>query len=358
MTESRPLRTLAFVFLALGVAVLAGIALRWGANILAPMAEAVFVWFLLNAMADALRRIPGVGPRIPRSLAVLISAAAAALLAVLAVRSAVGAAAQIGAGGAGGLRRAFEPLNARIAERLDAPEFDLIGQGFDMVGLEALLGIIAAGAFDLITQSGVVAIYVAFLLADQRFFERKLALLSPDPARRAAARALLRGIGDGIRGYLGVLATVSALTGVLSYIVMRLVGLEQAGFWAVVIFCLNFIPTIGSILGTLVPTAAGLIQFPDLGPSLVLLAGIGAVQVVVGNILLPRLSGDRLNISLFATILSLFVWGSLWGVTGMFLAVPMTAALIMTLAAFPTTRPLAVLLSRTGDIDPPQPTPL
>ncbi len=326
-----------------------------GANILAPMAEAVFVWFLLNALADAVRRIPGLGPRIPRGLAVLLSAAVVAVLAVLAVRSAVGAAAQIGAEGADGLRRAFEPLNARLAERLGAPEFDLIGRGFDMVGVEALLGIVAAGAYDLITQSGVVAIYVAFLLADQRFFERKLALLAPDPARRGAARALLREIGDGIRGYLGILAIVSALTAALSYIIMRAVGLEQAGFWAMVIFCLNFIPTIGSILGTVVPTSAGLIQFPELGPSLILLVGIGAVQVVVGNILLPRLSGDRLNISLFVTILSLFVWGSLWGLTGMFLAVPMTAALIMSLAAFPTTRPLAVLLSRTGDVDPARP---
>ena len=81
---------------------------------------------------------------------------------------------------------------------------------------------------------------------------------------------------------------------------------------------------------------------------------IGAVQFVVGNILLPRVAGHVLNISLAVTIFSLFFWGALWGVTGMFVAMPLTAVLIIALGHFAPTRPLAILLSKAGDLDLPE----
>jgi predicted PurR-regulated permease PerM len=132
--------------------------------------------------------------------------------------------------------------------------------------------------------------------------------------------------------------------------VLAATGVDHAGFWASTIFFLNFIPTIGSILGTVLPTAFALLQFQALEPTLVVLAGVGAVQMVVGNIVLPRLAGATLNISLFVTIFALFAWGALWGVTGMFVALPLTAVLIILFSNFDATRPIAVLLSRTGNL--------
>ena len=85
-----------------------------------------------------------------------------------------------------------------------------------------------------------------------------------------------------------------------------------------------------------------------------MLAGVGLVQFVIGNILLPRLAGGSLNISLFVTILSLFAFGALWGVTGMFVAMPLTAMLVIVFAHFEATRPIAILLSRTGELDVPE----
>jgi predicted PurR-regulated permease PerM len=144
---------------------------------------------------------------------------------------------------------------------------------------------------------------------------------------------------------------MSLLTATLSYAVMSAVGMEFALFWATTIFFLNYIPTIGSILGTVLPAAFALVQFQAAGPVLAVLVGVGAVQVVVGNVLLPKVAGKTLNISLFVTIFSLFAFGALWGVTGMFVAMPTMAILIITLANFEATRPFAVLLSRTGDVE-------
>jgi predicted PurR-regulated permease PerM len=133
---------------------------------------------------------------------------------------------------------------------------------------------------------------------------------------------------------------------------MTLMGLESPIFWASLVFVLNFIPTIGSILGTLLPAAFALVQFQDVGPAALLMVILGAIQFTIGNVVLPRLAGDTLNLSLTVTVLCLFVWGALWGVTGMFLAVPLTASLLLVAASFEATRPIAMALSQTGELFP------
>ena len=231
------------------------------------------------------------------------------------------------------------------------PRADLVEKFVAGLGIELLIRQVVAALFGLINQFGIVAIYVGFLLVDQQFFEAKLRALAPDPQRRAGIRALIERITDGIQAYLWVMALMSALTATLSYVVLRLMHVEHAGFLATAIFFLNFIPTIGSILGTVLPTLFALLQFQAPGPVLLVLAGIGAVQFVIGNVLLPKVAGTALNISLFVTIFALFGWGALWGVTGMFVAMPLTAMLIITFSNFPATRPIAVILSRTGELD-------
>ena len=146
------------------------------------------------------------------------------------------------------------------------------------------------------------------------------------------------------------MAFVSGITAGLSYVIMLWVGLEHAAFWATIIFVLNFIPTIGSILGTALPTVFGLLQFQELQPVLILLVSIGAVQFVTGNVLLPRMAGRSLNLSMFVIMLSLFVWGSIWGITGMLLAVPIMAITTITLSHFDATRPWALALSQNGEL--------
>ncbi len=266
------------------------------------------------------------------------------------VQRSIGTAAALGSSAAS-LQQALDPLVDRTAAALGIPRADLVDRFVAGIGLEALLRQVVAGLFGLINQFSVVAIYVAFLLVDQQFFEAKLCALAPDPVRRENIRSLLGRIAGGIQSYLWVMTLMSALTAGLSYLVLRLMHVEHAGFLTTAIFFLNFIPTIGSILGTVLPAVFALLQFQALGPVIVTLAAIGAVQFVIGNVLLPRVAGGALNISLFVTIFALFGWGALWGVTGMFVAMPLTAMLIIAFSNFAATRPFAVILSRTGDLD-------
>lgn len=349
MQGSSPPPVLHTAFLAAGLVVLVGTILALGAPLVVPVVEAVVVWFVLNALADGLQRL---APPLPRAAALVLAFLAIVLVGGLVVGTVASGAADLG-GQVAGLAGLVEHLGAWAERRFGIPAETLASRAAEGVGLEAAVRMVVAATAATVAQAGLVSVYVLFLLVDQAFFPDKLRALVPDPVRRARIEALFQRIAGSIRSYLWVMTQVSLLTAGLSYLVMRLVGMEQAAFWAVTIFFLNFIPTVGSILGTVLPVAFAALQFQAFGPVALTLLGIGSVQVVVGNIVLPRMAGKSLNISLFVTIFSLFFWGALWGVTGMFVALPLTAMILLTLAQFEATRPVAVLLSRTGEVEPP-----
>jgi AI-2 transport protein TqsA len=135
---------------------------------------------------------------------------------------------------------------------------------------------------------------------------------------------------------------------VTSYVVMRLFGLEFAALWAVLIFFLNFVPYVGSVLGVVLPVLMTAVQFEDTSTVLTMLTLLTALQFGIGNFLDPYVMGNSLNLSPFAILISLAVWSELWGVPGAFLAVPITAILAIVFSEFPGTRPIAVLLSSNG----------
>ena len=351
MTGPDPLPPLARAFLLAGLAFFVVVALRFGAALLVPLVEAFLVCFVLNAAANAVRRLPLVGRLVPFPVALLLCAAIAFAVGFWVVQNSVRAVVAMGPQFAG-YREAVGPLVERIAGGFGVPGPDALDRMINSLGLGAALRQVAAATAATVSHFSIVAIYVAFMFVDRQYLGRKLAALVPDPQRRERTRAVLAQVATSIETYLWIMTFVSALTALSSYAVMRAVGLDYAVFLATAIFFLNYIPTIGSILGTVVPAGFALLQFQAVGPTVAVLAGVGLVQFFIGNVVLPRIAGKSLNISLVATIFSLFFWGALWGVTGMFVAMPLTAILIIAFSHVEATRPFAILLSKTGDLDP------
>ena len=115
-------------------------------------------------------------------------------------------------------------------------------------------------------------------------------------------------------------------------------------------FFFYYIPTVGSILAIVAPAVLTLVQFDSLTPFLVVLLVFGTIQIVTANVVEPAVMGSTLNLSPLVVILSLAVWGTMWGVVGMFLCVPIMVVGLIVLAQFEATRPLAVLMSADGRI--------
>src|SRR5690606_9264171 len=95
-----------------------------------------------------------------------------------------------------------------------------------------------------------------------------------------------------------------------------------------------------------------LIQFGDLWTCLLVLATLCTSHALLGHVLDPYLMGNNLNLSPIFIISNLAIWAMIWGVPGMFLAIPLLAVVAITLSQFPQTRPLAILLSKTDNLDP------
>ena len=142
-------------------------------------------------------------------------------------------------------------------------------QALRQLDLGAYLQDLSGTVRDLISRVGIIIVYLIFLLLEQRTFAGKVQALVVDPKRRDDVFELLGKIRQDIRIYIGIKVLTSAATGLLSYLVLSLVGVDFASFWAVLIFLLNFIPTIGSIIATLFPSLLTLIQFDTMGPFVV-----------------------------------------------------------------------------------------
>ncbi|MFT6983415.1 MAG: putative PurR-regulated permease PerM [Crocinitomicaceae bacterium] len=112
----------------------------------------------------------------------------------------------------------------------------------------------------------------------------------------------------------------------------------------------NFIPSVGPILGTIMPALFSLLQFGQFTPFLIILISLGIVAVLIGSFVEPRLMGNTLNISPLVAILSLAVWGAIWGIIGMLLSVPITVTMIIIFSQFKGTRNIAILLSEKGKV--------
>jgi predicted PurR-regulated permease PerM len=118
------------------------------------------------------------------------------------------------------------------------------------------------------------------------------------------------------------------------------------------IFVLNYIPIVGAISAMSAPVILTLVQ-PEGGgvqKALLVLALLVGAEQVMSSVVEPRLMSRSVNLSPLIILLSLAVWGSLWGFSGMLLAVPMTVSVMIILTQFRSTRPIAILLSADGRI--------
>jgi len=137
----------------------------------------------------------------------------------------------------------------------------------------------------------------------------------------------------------------SALTGAIVWIIAHLVGLEHPAAWAAIAFTLNYIPFIGPVVATLLPTLFALAQFESFEIALVVLVCLTAVQFVIGSYLEPILTGSTLSISPFAVMFMVFLWSLLWGLTGAFIGVPILVAVLTVCRQLPSMQWLTVMLS-------------
>jgi AI-2 transport protein TqsA len=197
----------------------------------------------------------------------------------------------------------------------------------------------------LLTTCFVVFIYLIFLIAEKASLPARVRRAFDEP-RANQVLNVIENISRAIAQYIGLKTFVSFLQGFLSFVVLACFGVDFAPMWGLLIFLLNFLPYIGSLIGVASPIVLCFVQYPEQpwrGIALAVLLLL--IQRVVDNYVEPRLTGKKLGISPLLILLSLAFWGWLWGIVGMILAVPLTVVGKIILENIRETQPLATLLS-------------
>ena len=170
----------------------------------------------------------------------------------------------------------------------------------------------------------LILIMFSFLLIEIKGIKTRITNAVKDENKQTVLNISSQ-IGQDVVRFLSIKFFISLATGLLVFFAALIIGLDFPMVWAFLAFVMNFIPTFGSIISTLLTTAFALMQFyPHYGKVIFIFLFMLAVNFLLGNILEPRIEGERLGLSPFAILVSLALWGYLWGFIGMILAVPMT----------------------------------
>ncbi len=154
-----------------------------------------------------------------------------------------------------------------------------------------------------------------------------------------------------IKRYVLTMIVTSGITGVLVGLVLSVLNVRFGWMFGFLAFMLNFIPSIGSIIATILPLPVAMID-PQLGiaSKIMVLAIPGGIQFVIGNVLQPKMMGESLDLHPVVVLMSLIFFGTIWGIIGMFLAAPITAVVMIFLQRFGYTRALADLAAGKTDM--------
>lgn len=331
----------AVVFMAV---IAAGGVLYWLREILTPLALAIFLLVMIDSFVRQLKaRAPFLPSWAPLPLALLVSAGLLVLTVVLIAENAQSFFNQMDV-----YAPRLDSLIAVVADRVGMETPPRVAQLFRELNPARYIPALTKG-IDFASSVGFVLIYLGFLIASRVGFQKKVQRLFPHKAERADALTVFHRIRDGVERYLWIQTVTGLAIAVASWAVMAMVGLDNAFFWAFLIFVAGYIPVIGGAVGVLAPPAFALVQFTGLGEAIILFAALNAINFVVANIILPRMQGDSLNLDPVVVLLSLAFWGVIWGVAGMFLSTPLTVMAMVILAQFKGTEWIAILLSGDGD---------
>lgn len=344
------MRQLISVAMIFGILALTVYTLVASKSVFIPIVIAIVIWFLIISVAGAFRAIRINGYSLPYPLSLLCAFALSAGLGWIVVSIVSGnitALAEAAPSYQAKIHRLMEKIASYTGHEVPYRLADILPR----VDAATVLGLIISAFTFVVSNAGLVVIYVLFLLLEYRTFDKKLAALLPREEHLEEARLLVKKIAHQAQSYILIKTGLSLLTALCCYLVLYTVGVDFADFWAFLIFLLNYIPNIGSIVATIFPCLLTLLQFESISTLIVVTLALTSIHFFIGNYLEPKLMSRSFNLSGLVIVLFLTFWGQIWGLVGMFLCVPILVILNIILSNFPQTKKIAILFSEDGKIN-------
>lgn len=324
--------------------------LYYGQSIIIPFIFALLLWFTVRILSSLADKVPFFKRYLPKWLKKLISTAIlffAITFFAQVVVSSVNTITKSHQNYDENIELIIENINVQFG--IDTKSW--VDNNVKNIEVGQLIKPLLDALSSIVGNAFMIMLFAIFIFIEETNFQSKIKqLIDRSPDKFSKLNATLSKIEWSIARYLGIKTIVSLLTGILSFIILKIVGVHYAVFWAFLIFLLNFIPTIGSLLATIFPAIFCLLQFGEFTQCLMVFFIVGSIQVFIGNFLEPKWMGNSMNISPLIAIIALVFWGAIWGTTGMILSIPITVILIIICSQFQSTKPIAMLLSEKGKI--------
>ena len=241
------------------------------------------------------------------------------------------------------LRKSFEGwAQEHYPETAEAASQLAFGDGDSSV--REITSRLVSAAADTLSTAAVVGLYLLFILLEaSRFPDRvRKAFVGP---RADRIMETIAGINQGIAHFLSAKVKASLILAVPVFVVLFVFRTPLALGWAVFTFFCNFVPYVGSVAGYGLPTLFVLIKFGFGWEFVTVAILLLAIHAVSASVIEPAVIGRAVGLSPVVILFALAFWGSIWGLTGMLLAVPLTVMLKIVFEHMDATRPLAKLVS-------------
>jgi|GEM_PF-137651 len=340
------------------LSVMAGTAfLYYSAPIVVPLVAAVALAYVLSPAVDLVKKA-----RIPHAIAVLIVMAigvmALAGAGYLIFQESLGLAAELpgyyeevkgwlvkGLAAYASFQqttgRLLPVLDESVLDRITLADFSGVG-GYIFKGLGSV--------FSAVMGLMLIILLTLFLLLDNQSLRRRLTLvLGGNPQ---VSRKIIDDINQQIRGFMLVKFATTVGLAIVFTVGLLILDTDYAYVWGPLAAVLNLVPYIGAVIGMVPPMIVAAIQTGGITSPLSVFVFMEVVQLLESNVITPKIIGDKVNLSMLAVLLSTIYWGWLWGMVGILLAVPITAAVKVVCARIEPLKPIAVLLGGDADLTP------
>lgn len=328
------------IMIGISTAILVAAALYLARSIFAPVAFAFFIIALVWPLQSALQR------PLPKLLALFITLIVTIVVLLVLVSMTAwgfGRAAQWLVANAA----RFQTLYMQGAEWLEGHGLYAAGtlmETFNVSWLIRFFQSVATRLNGMVGFAVVTFIFVMLGLLEIDVLQRKLASGEAGVTGRKLLDAS-REIASKFRRYMLVRTAMSLLTGLAMWGFAAAAGLDLAFAWGVIAFALNYIPFIGPLVATLLPTLFAVAQFESWQMAIAVFAGMNVIQFFSGSYIEPRIAGRALAMSPFVVLLAVFFWAFMWGLPGAFIGVPLVIAALTVCEQNEASRPIARLLS-------------
>lgn len=320
-----------------------GVVLRLAKPVLFPFFLAIFLSFILYPVLDFLNRM-----HIPKAFSVIFL-----LIITFFIIYLLGA---LFYSGGKAFASEFPKYGQKISSILTTlqQKFKLTSFNWETVDWVGQLDINKIGGFFLsslgpffsfMSNLFLIFIFLIFILAGRGRTKIKIKT-SFDDNRASKIIDVIQNIDSQIQRYLAIKTVVSLITGILATIVLMIFGVDFAIVFGFFTFLLNYIPTVGSVIATLLPLIIAVFQFDTLWTAFWIFLFLGSIQMTIGSFVEPKLMGEGLGLSPLVVLFFLFFWGWLWGIPGMILAVPMAAIIKIVCSNIPTLSFVGELMSK------------